>query len=166
MRLSRMVIGPKEEPCNALLITGTLRQQSSQRWKPIWNVNRAVYCKLLAKAYPIRSILVEYGINLMWGFFYWLSIYYVLLRGKLQIGNALLDAPKTNLLTAIFSQVSAILIDTMIRDYLSVLRIALATRNRGVSAPTYLSFGLCSWWIIVLQFAILQRFLNIWCDLR
>jgi hypothetical protein len=95
-------------------------------------------------------------------------VVYVLLRGNVRVGGVTFDASTSNLLVSIFSQISVILGDALIRDLLGVIRLALAKRDRGVSALTYFVIGPASAWTEAARHAVLTKFyrLNLWCDFR
>uniref|UniRef100_A0A8H7KCC1 Uncharacterized protein n=1 Tax=Bionectria ochroleuca TaxID=29856 RepID=A0A8H7KCC1_BIOOC len=95
-------------------------------------------------------------------------VVYVLLRGNVRVGGVTFDASTSNLLVSILSQISVILGDALIRDLLGVIRLALAKRDRGVSALTYFVIGPASAWTEAARHAVLTKFyrLNLWCDFR
>jgi hypothetical protein len=122
--------------------------------------------ELWQKARSIRDLLLTFTVSLVFAVLYILFINYVLIQGTPPVGNVFFDASKTNLLVAIFSQISATLSDIMIRGLLSAMRLAFAARNDGIPAPTFLGLGPAAGWLQVLKLAIANRLFNLWCDFR
>jgi hypothetical protein len=97
---------------------------------------------------------------------YCLFIYYVLMKGMVQVGGTIFDASTTNLLVSIFSQLSAILADMTLRELLAALRLRFAAQSHGTSAFTWFGIGPSSQWISTAKFAVACKLLNLWCLFR
>lgn len=122
---------------------------------------------------PLRDLILSFGVSVIYSVVYWVFIYFVLIRGKIQIGSVLFDASKTNLLVSIFSQFAAILFDMVIRDLFGCLRLGFANRRRGFSLVNFLGMGASSSWLSALEFTIVKwardkwrGLFNLWCELR
>lgn len=122
---------------------------------------------------PLRDLLLSFGVSVIYSITYWIFIYFVLIRGNIQVGSVLFDASKTNLLVSIFSQFAAILFDMVIRDLFGCLRLGFANTRRGLSLVNFLGMGASSSWLSTLEFAIIKwirekwrGLFNLWCELR
>lgn len=122
---------------------------------------------------PLRDLLLSFGISVVYSILYWIFIYFVLIRGDIQIGSVLFDASKTNLLVSIFSQFAAILFDMVIRDLFGSLRLGFASTRRGFPLVNFFAMGASSSWLSTLEFTIIKwirekwrAFFNLWCELR
>jgi hypothetical protein len=122
--------------------------------------------QLLLRGRPIGSLLWMFLVFVVFSLLHCLFIYYVLIRGNVIIGSAIFDASTTNLLVSIFSQASAILADTTLRQLLGALRLSFATSANGTSAFTWFGIGLSSQWVTTAKFAAASYLMNIWCLLR
>lgn len=123
--------------------------------------------------WPLRDLILSFGVSVIYSVAYWIFIYFVLICGKIQVGSVLFDASKTNLLVSIFSQFAAILFDMVIRDLFGCLRLGFANRRRGFSLVNFLGMGASSSWLSALEFTIVKwardkwhGLFNIWCELR
>lgn len=122
---------------------------------------------------PLRGLILSFGVSVIYSVVYWIFIYFVLIRGKIQVGSVLFDASKTNLLVSIFSQFAAILFDMVIRDLFGCLRLGFANRRRGFSLVNFLGMGASSSWLSALEFTIVKWIrdkwrgvFDLWCELR
>lgn len=122
---------------------------------------------------PLRGLLLSFGVSVIYSFMYWIFIYFVLIRGHIQVGSVLFDASKTNLLVSIFSQFAAILFDMIIRDLFGCLRLGFSNTRRGLSLVNFLGMGVSSSWLSTLEFTIIKwarekwrGLFNLWCELR
>ncbi|KAL2272190.1 hypothetical protein FJTKL_07434 [Diaporthe vaccinii] len=122
---------------------------------------------------PLRDLLLSFGVSMIYSIVYWIFIYFVLIRGNIQIGSVLFDASKTNLLVSIFSQFAAILFDMVIRDLFGCLRLGFANTRRGLSLVNFLGMGASSSWLSTLEFTIIKwirekwrGLFSLWCELR
>ncbi|VUC22589.1 unnamed protein product [Clonostachys rosea] len=115
---------------------------------------------------PLRGVILAWVAFSIFSVIFSAFVVYVLLRGHVRVGGVTFDASTSNLLVSIFSQISVILGDALIRDLLGVIRLALAKRHRGVSALTYFVIGPASAWTEAARHAVLTKFyrLNLWCD--
>jgi len=109
----------------------------------------------------IRGVLFWFIVWLLFSLLYLPFIYHVLIRGHAQIGRTFFDAPTTNLLVSIFSQVFVILADMAVRGLLSALRTALAMRGNE-SFITFLGIGSTSEWLAVVKILTVGWFPNLW----
>jgi hypothetical protein len=121
---------------------------------------------LWSKCRPIGSLLWSFLIFAVFSILHCLFIVFVLIRGEVIIGSVTFDASTTNLLVSIFSQASAILADTSLRQMLGALRLFFATSTKGTSAFTWFGIGLSSQWITTARFAAASYLLNAWCLFR
>ncbi|CAG9939740.1 unnamed protein product [Clonostachys rosea f. rosea IK726] len=121
---------------------------------------------LRRKLRPLRGVIFAWVAFSVFSVIFSAFVVYVLLRGNVRVGGVTFDASTSNLLVSIFSQISVILGDALIRDLLGVIRLALAKRDRGVSALTYFVIGPASAWTEAARHAVLTKFyrLNLWCD--
>ncbi|CAH0016651.1 unnamed protein product [Clonostachys rhizophaga] len=133
----------------------TQEQAPSIRWRD-----------LKRKLRPLRGVIFAWVAFSVFSVIFSAFVVYVLLRGNVRVGGVTFDASTSNLLVSIFSQISVILGDALIRDLLGVIRLALAKRDRGVSALTYFVIGPASAWTEAARHAVLTKFygLNLWCD--
>lgn len=122
---------------------------------------------------PLRDLLLSFGISVIYSILYWIFIYFVLIRGNIQVRSVLFDASKTNLLVSIFSQFAAILFDMVIRDLFGSLRLGFANMRRGLSLVNFLGMGASSSWLSTLEFTIVKwirekwrGLFSLWCELR
>lgn len=122
---------------------------------------------------PLRDLLLSFGVSVIYSIVYWIFIYFVLIRGNIQVGSVLFDASKTNLLVSIFSQFAAILFDMVIRDLFGCLRLGFTNTRRGLSLVNFLGMGASSSWLSTLEFTIVKwtrdkwrGLFNLWCELR
>src|SRR6478609_3689111 len=67
---------------------------------------------------PISSLIWSFVIFVIFSILHCLFIFFVLIRGEVIIGSTTFDASTTNLLVSIFSQASAIIADTTLRQLL------------------------------------------------
>ncbi|KAI9164058.1 hypothetical protein HJFPF1_05693 [Paramyrothecium foliicola] len=122
--------------------------------------------RMVSRSRPISVLIWTFFGFVFFSILHCLFIYFVLIRGEVIIGRATLDASTTNLLVSIFSQASAILADTTLRQLLGALRLFFATRPQGTSAFTWFGIGLSSQWVTTAKFAMASYLLNAWCLLR
>lgn len=122
---------------------------------------------------PLRDLLLSFGVSVIYSIVYWIFIYFVLIRGNIQVGSVLFDASKTNLLVSIFSQFAAILFDMVIRDLFGCLKLGFTNTRRGLSLVNFLGMGASSSWLSTLEFTIVKwttdkwrGLFNLWCELR
>ncbi|CAG9990788.1 unnamed protein product [Clonostachys byssicola] len=120
----------------------------------------------LTKARSISGLLWIFGIFILFSFLYCLFIYFVLIRRIVIVGSTIFDASTTNLLVSIFSQVSALLSDTALRNVLSSLRVHWAASPTGTSAFTWYGLGPSSQWWSTAQLTVASYMLNAWCMAR
>ena len=122
---------------------------------------------------PLRDLILSFAISVIYSVVYWTFIYFVLIRGNIQVGSVLFDASETNLLVSIFSQFAAILFDMVIRDLFGCLRLGFANRRRGFGLVNFLGMGASSSWLSTLEFTVIKwvkdrwrGLFNLWCELR
>lgn len=158
----------------ALLHPGGNAQQAARTAPPVQR-NRVHDYLIRAKnnVGPLRGLLLSFGISVIYSIVYWIFIYFVLIRGNIQVGSVLFDASKTNLLVSIFSQFAAILFDMVIRDLFGCLRLGFANTRRGFSLVNFLGMGASSSWLSTLEFTVIKwvkekwrGLFNLWCELR
>lgn len=122
--------------------------------------------KFRDKSRPFSGLIYTFILSIFFGILYAIFIVFILIQGKVQVLDTTFDASTTNLLVSIFSQISAILIDSTLRELLVVLRLNLAGEARGTSAFTWFGIGASSQWMVTAKFAIASWLTNIWCLLR
>jgi hypothetical protein len=127
---------------------------------------RRIISEFGQRSRPIRSLVSTFGVFTIFACLYCVFVYYVLIRGEVIVGNTLFDASTTNLLVSIFSQISALLADTALRQLLASLRMLFASSRGGTSAYTWFGIGPSSQWMSTAKFAIASYLLNAWCLLR
>jgi hypothetical protein len=115
---------------------------------------------------PIRGLVWTSFVFALFACLYCLFVYFVLIRGQVIVGKALFDASTTNLLVSIFSQISALLADTALRQLLAALRMYFAAQPGGLSAYTWFGIGPSSQWLATARFAVASYLLNAWCLFR
>ena len=114
----------------------------------------------------IRLLVASYVACLVFSLLYCLFIYHVLIRRHPQVGGVLFDAPTSNLLISIFSQVFVLLSDAMICRLLDTIRAALASRDGGTSASAFFGLSSATGWLSVLRLSIVNGFRDLWCNFR
>lgn len=158
----------------SLLSPGGSAQQASRAAPPVRKNGVKDYLdRMKNNMGPLRDLLLSFGISVIYSIVYWIFIYFVLIRGNIQIGSVLFDASKTNLLVSIFSQFAAILFDMVIRDLFGCLRLGFVNTHRGLSLVNFLGMGASSSWLSTLEFTIVKwirekwrGLFNLWCELR
>ncbi|KAK0730930.1 hypothetical protein B0H67DRAFT_563305 [Lasiosphaeris hirsuta] len=114
----------------------------------------------------VPLLLSSFLTCLIFSLLYCLFIYHVLIRQHPQVGGVLFDGPTSNLLISIFSQVFALLSESMIRGLLDTLRTTLADREKGTSASAFFGISAATGWLSVFRIASVDAFRDVWCDLR
>jgi len=125
----------------------------------------------------IRSLLVFFIASTIFMGLFTAFIVIVLIDKIVETpGGVFWDASKTNYIVSVLSQASALLTDTLIRDFFAVLRPVLAAPRRrlwnpfkrgpGSSFATWVGLSPASGWSSVLQVAAVGGFLNPWCNMR
>lgn len=158
----------------ALLDPDGSAQQAAQATPPVRKSSVKDYLdRAKNNVGPLRDLLLSFGVSVIYSIVYWIFIYFVLIRGNIQVGSVLFDASKTNLLVSIFSQFAAILFDMVIRDLFGCLRLGFANTRRGFSLVNFLGMGASSSWLSTLEFTIIKwarekwrGLFNLWCELR
>ncbi|KAK5657970.1 hypothetical protein OQA88_2523 [Cercophora sp. LCS_1] len=119
-----------------------------------------------AKARSISPLLFTLSFAFVIYTFFALFVYRMLLSDHVETpGGVFWDASTTNYAVTVLSYHSAVLIAATIRHFLAALRPTLAARSAGVSWATWTAQG-ASGWIVILQVALANRFLNFWSLLR
>jgi hypothetical protein len=113
----------------------------------------------------VMAIICAWVAFLIFSILYSAYIVWVLLLGHARIGPTTFDATTSNLLVSIFSQVSVLLADTLIRDLLDILRLALARWEGGISGLTYFTIGPASSWLSSVKHSILTKSFLKWYPL-
>ncbi|KAK4183854.1 hypothetical protein QBC35DRAFT_349666, partial [Podospora australis] len=122
--------------------------------------------RISVNTHPIKSLLYLYAFSLVFCLLFCSFVYVVLIKGRVGTpGGVYWDAVKTNWVVGVLSQLSAIVTAATIKAVLGVLRTALVYRPNGSSFATWVGLGASDWWT-VLQVAVVEGFMNIWCDIR
>lgn len=132
----------------------------------LWRALRCRWQHFRAKSKPVRGLLWWLLVNLVFDIPYCLFVYSVLIKGHIRICNTVFDAVTANLLVSIFSQISATFVDTMLREYLAVVRFRLAARQPGTRAATFIGIGPSSQWTSTAVLVLTCRALNVFMMLR
>ncbi|KAK5651339.1 hypothetical protein OQA88_12572 [Cercophora sp. LCS_1] len=114
----------------------------------------------------IRLLLSSFVACLVFSVLYCLFIYHVLIRQQPKVGLVLFDAPTSNLLISIFSQVFVLLADSLVCGLLDILRAALASREGGTSASSFFGISGATGWLSVFRLASVNGFRDVWCNFR
>jgi hypothetical protein len=109
---------------------------------------------------PVRGLLAWFISNLLFDITYCLFVYMVLIKGYIKVCDTVFDAVTSNLLVSIFSQVSATLVDAMLREYLNVVRFKLLVDKWGPRAATFMGIGPASQWTSTARLVLACRILN------
>lgn len=128
---------------------------------------RSLMARLPARAHQLRTELVLFGISLVYMFLVcWFTIV-VLIHGNVETPLGVFwGFSTTNLMVTILSQISAYLIDSIIRSYLALLRRVFLAKPKGLSFASYVGLGEASGWFTVFQISAMNWFLNLYCNFR
>jgi hypothetical protein len=126
-------------------------QSSARTSRNLWHNARA-----------ISDILYLFVALLVFTVLYIVFIYYVLIKGKVHIGDLFLSASTTNLLVSIFSQIFVILAAITLHGLLAALRLAL----KNASLVTFVGVASSSGWTSVLKLLIAGWFNDLWRNFR
>jgi hypothetical protein len=130
-----------------ILQTHPPRQSSARTSRSFWRNARA-----------ISDVLSLFVALLIFTVLYIVFIYYVLIKGKVQVGVVFLSASTTNLLVSIFSQIFVIFAAMTVHGLLAALRLAL----KNASLVTFVGVGSPSGWFPVLKLLAAGWFHDIW----
>ncbi|KAI9150533.1 hypothetical protein HJFPF1_10305 [Paramyrothecium foliicola] len=114
------------------------------------------------RAGQIRGVIFIWVAFLIFSALYSGFIIWVLLLGRIKIGSVTFDASTSNLLVSIFSQISVLLGDTLIRNVLAIARLALVRREKGVSALTFFTIGPGSEWVAAARLSLITKMFFKW----
>jgi magnesium-transporting ATPase (P-type) len=112
------------------------RDSSARPSRSLWRNARAIG--------DVVYILIAWTIFTV---LYMLFINYVLIEGKVQVGVVFFDAPTTNLLVSIFSQVFVVLATTTVHGLFKNLRLVL----KNATLVTFFGISCSSGWSFVLK---------------
>jgi len=120
-----------------------------------------------SKIRTIRGLLWLLIPNSLFTILYCLFVFYVLISKNVETpGPVIWDASKTNYVVGILSQFSAILTDATLKTFLAAARPTLTTAtaatSKGLSWASWTAQG-ASGWVVILQVAAANGFLNGWC---
>ena len=112
---------------------------------------RKLKCRIIfwALMVPFTAFLSQY-------------VYQVLLADHPHEGILFFSSTDTNLVITIFAQVLAQLIQALFIDIFDVLRWQLASRERGVSIPTFLQLSGATGWLGVLCLVAIRGSHHVW----
>jgi hypothetical protein len=131
--------------------THQLRQSSARTTRNLWHNARA-----------ISDVLYLFVALLIFTVLYIVFIYYVLIKGKVHVGDLFLSASTTNLLVSIFSQIFVILAAITVHGLLAALRLAL----KNASLVAFVGVASSSGWTTVLKLLAAGWFYDLWRNFR
>ncbi|KAK1760044.1 hypothetical protein QBC47DRAFT_312218 [Echria macrotheca] len=113
----------------------------------------------------MMSMLILLSLSSVFCVLFSLFIYFVLMNGYVETPGVVWDASWANYFVGAASIVSVILTNAMLKEFLTTIRPVLAAGELGSSWATWIAQG-SSGWLTVLQIAVANRFLNLWCLFR
>lgn len=95
-----------------------------------------------------------------------LYFYQVLIADYPIVGRLLPSPSDANLIVAVLSQIFGQLIQALFKDFFDILRWQLASREQGVSIPTFLSLGGGTTWLGLLLLGAIKGSHHVWAFYR
>lgn len=115
---------------------------------------------------PVRGLLIWLVCCFIFAVPLCLFVFRVLIQGHPKIGAIIFDATLANLLISIFAQMSATFMDSMLKEYLSVVRFKLGAPGHGPRVATFIGIGPASQWTSTAKLVLACRILHLLLVLR
>jgi hypothetical protein len=115
-----------------------------------------------AKIRQLRSGIISWVLMVLFSAFVSQYVYQVLIADHPHVGRLFLSPADTNLLITVLSQVFGQLIQALFKNIFDVLRWQLASRERGITIPTFLQLSGATKWLGVLTLTAIKGSHHIW----